>query len=113
MPLPLPTPNVTFDGQSLDALGVQANFEAIARATANLSPQGIVGLPAGTIIVHGSATPPKGYLLCDGTSYSATQYAKLFDVIGTTYGGSGGSFNVPNLVGGTINSVTLHFHIKL
>ena len=113
MSFPLPTPNVASDGETLDALGIQANFEAIAKATTNLSPQGIVGLPAGTIIPHGSATPPKGYLLCDGSAYSATQYAKLFEVIGTTFGGSGGNFNVPNLVGGTINSVTLHFHIKL
>jgi len=111
VPLPLPSPNVAL-GDGLDALGVQANFEALAKATANLSPQGIVGLPAGTIIVHGSATAPQGYLLCDGASKSASQFARLYAVIGTTYGGSGGNFNLPNLVGGQINAVTLHFHIK-
>lgn len=41
-----------------------------------------------------------GWLLCDGKSYPTTgTYANLFKAIGYTYGGSGGSFNVPNLGG--------------
>lgn len=40
-----------------------------------------------------------GWLMCDGTAYSRTLYAKLYSVIGTTYGAGDGSttFNVPNL----------------
>lgn len=61
----------------------------------------------GTIIAYGGATPPKGYLACDGTSYSRTAYADLFAAIGTTWGSSVSAasptvpsatmFNVPNL----------------
>lgn len=37
------------------------------------------------------------YLLCDGRSCNIIEYQELFNVIGYTYGGSGASFNVPNL----------------
>lgn len=42
---------------------------------------------------------PVGWLKCDGSAYSRTTYARLFNVIGTTYGNGDGSttFNVPNL----------------
>ena len=43
---------------------------------------------------------PRGYLLADGTSYKTTDYPELFDIIGYTYGGSDGTFNVPNLCDG-------------
>ena len=46
------------------------------------------------------ATTPEGWLLCDGSAVSRTDYANLFSVIGTTYGDGDGSttFNVPDLV---------------
>ena len=43
---------------------------------------------------------PRGYLLADGASYKTTDYPELFDIIGYTYGGSDGTFNVPNLCDG-------------
>ena len=51
------------------------------------------------ISIHAGATAPTGWLLCDGTSYATTSYATLFAVVGYTFGGSGASFNVPNLKG--------------
>jgi hypothetical protein len=57
-------------------------------------------VPTGTIIMHPSATAPAGYVLCNGTSLNQVGvYAKLFAVIGTTYGGGGGFFNKPNFQG--------------
>lgn len=53
--------------------------------------------PIGSITVFTGATVPKGWLLCDGTSYSQLTYATLFAVVGTTFGGSGGNFNVPTI----------------
>lgn len=46
------------------------------------------------------ASPPEGYLLCDGAAVSRTTYANLFSRIGTTFGAGDGSttFNVPNLI---------------
>jgi len=40
---------------------------------------------------------PFGWLLCNGQSVLGSVYPDLSAAIGTTYGGSGGSFNVPNL----------------
>jgi len=54
--------------------------------------------PVGTITMFGGSSAPAGWLLCDGGSYSTTgTYADLYAVIGTTYGGSGGTFNVPDM----------------
>lgn len=51
---------------------------------------------------------PQGYLLCDGSAVSRTDYADLFTVIGTTYGAGDGSttFNVPNLSGRVVIGVS-------
>lgn len=38
-----------------------------------------------------------GLLPCDGRSLSTTTYSNLYSVIGTSFGGSGSSFNIPNL----------------
>jgi microcystin-dependent protein len=57
------------------------------------------GNPVGTILIWSTLTAPTNYLWCDGSSYSTTTYAELFAIIGYTYGGSGGNFNVPEMRG--------------
>lgn len=56
-------------------------------------------IPIGSINPFGGSAAPTGWLLCDGTSYSTSTYADLFNVVGYTYGGTGPSFLVPNLKG--------------
>lgn len=58
-------------------------------------------VPTGVLYPYAGASAPSGYLLCQGQSVSTTTYAALFSVIGYTYGGSGGSFNLPDLRGRT------------
>ena len=53
----------------------------------------------GEIKLWPTATVPKGWRLCDGSSLSKTSYSALYNVIGTTYGGSGSYFYLPNLKG--------------
>jgi microcystin-dependent protein len=53
--------------------------------------------PAGVISQFAGSSAPDGYLLCTGQSVSTTTFANLFAAIGYTYGGSGSSFNIPNL----------------
>ena len=53
--------------------------------------------PIGTIAKYGGTTAPDGWLLCDGRALNKTEYADLFDDIGTNYGGSGSTFNLPAL----------------
>lgn len=59
-------------------------------------------LPAvvGAVVAFAGRTTPQGWLLCDGSAVSRTDYAALYAVIGTTYGAGNGSttFNLPNLV---------------
>ena len=59
-------------------------------------------LPAGMVNAYAGSTAPSGWLLCDGQAVSATTYPRLFAAIKYTYGGSGDSFNLPNLKGKVI-----------
>jgi microcystin-dependent protein len=54
----------------------------------------------GTIIMYGGSTAPEGFLVCDGSAVSPSDYSDLYDVIGSTYGlTADGNFKVPNLKG--------------
>lgn len=55
--------------------------------------------PPGTHYKFAGSTLPAGFLWCDGTSYSTSTYPNLFNAIGYVHGGSGGSFNVPDMRG--------------
>jgi microcystin-dependent protein len=55
-------------------------------------------VPIGSITMFGGATPPTGWLICDGSSLATTgTYAALFAVLQYAFGGSGANFNLPNL----------------
>ena len=59
------------------------------------------GTPIGGIVIWSGAvgSPPDGFILCDGTAISRTDFATLFTIVGTTFGTGNGSstFNIPNL----------------
>jgi microcystin-dependent protein len=61
------------------------------------------GVPVGSIIPFGGKAEkiPAGWLACDGTTYDGSKpaYAQLYDVLGNSWGGSGTTFNVPDLRG--------------
>lgn len=56
-------------------------------------------LQSGMLMAYAGSSAPSGWLLCYGQAISKTSYAILFSVIGTTYGGSGDNFNLPDLRG--------------
>jgi hypothetical protein len=56
-------------------------------------------VPSGAIMPFAMDSAPTGWLAANGASVSTTTYATLFAAIGYTYGGSGGSFNLPDLRG--------------
>lgn len=64
-------------------------------------PTGSLTVPSGTVAAFGGATPPGGWLTCDGSAVSRATYSDLFNAIGTIWGsGDGGStFNLPDLQG--------------
>ena len=57
--------------------------------------------PSGVMTMYGGNTAPRGWLLCDGSAVSRTQFANLFGVIGTNFGSGDGSttFNLPDMRG--------------
>ena len=74
--------------------------------------------PVGSVKMYAGSGTPSKWLYCDGSAVSRTTYAKLFGVIGTTYGAGDGSttFNVPDFRGrvgvgvgtGTATGATAH-----
>ena len=59
------------------------------------------GTPVGVVQPYLGTTAPEKYVLCNGAAISRTEYAELFAIIGTRYGGGNGSttFNVPDFQG--------------
>lgn len=56
-------------------------------------------LPSGAVLPFAGATPPSGWLACDGSEVSRSAYPDLYAYIGTLYGAGNGSttFNLPDL----------------
>ncbi len=70
-------------------------------ARGNYYLDGYVLIPAGTIIQSAAINRPNGWLDCDGSSLSASAYADLFNAIGYAFGGSSGTFLLPDMRGRT------------
>lgn len=58
-------------------------------------------LPAGIITSFGGVNIPDGWLKCDGSIISRTEYSRLFNAIGELYGAGDGenTFQLPDLRG--------------
>ena len=60
-------------------------------------------VPSGAVLPFAynvtSGTAPSGWLVCDGSIYTVAAYPVLGTLLGNTYGGSAGTFAVPNLEG--------------
>lgn len=54
-------------------------------------------VPTGAVMPYAGSSAPGGWALCNGDSLSTTTYSTLFAIVGYTYGGAGGNFNVPDL----------------
>src|SRR5208337_4201331 len=64
----------------------------------NLTVEGTLNVvPSGSLVMFAGSTAPNGWLICDGSSLVVASYSALFAVIGYTYGGSGPTFNIPDM----------------
>lgn len=73
-------------------------------------PDGTVSILSGqigTIVISPVVTPPGHTLECNGAAISRSAYAKLFEVLGTTYGAGDGTntFNLPDFRGRFLRGV--------
>lgn len=97
--------NLTVDGStelnSETSINANVNVNGVVDCS-DLLVNSMVLVPTGTVVSFIKTSAPSGWLICDGTAYSRTFYNKLFSVIGTTFGGDVGTFNVPDLRGRTI-----------
>ena len=72
----------------------QSRIEAVERVQGG---QGYLpDAPVGAMYSWPGASPPQTWAWADGTAYPTTTYPELFAIVGYTYGGSGGTFNVPD-----------------
>lgn len=63
-------------------------------------PSGVCdAVPIGTIAAFGGVNLPAGWMMCNGSSLSSTTFPDLYKAIGTTWGGIGDNFKVPDLRG--------------
>lgn len=87
---------ITYDNteSGMTATNVQDAITELSTA-----PKGGPGVPVGSVFWLAAQTAPEGYLICDGSAVSRTEYADLFAAIGTTFGTGDGSttFALPNL----------------
>lgn len=51
----------------------------------------------GSIELFAGDKPPKGWAKCEGQTLSVQNYMALYNVIGTSFGGTGNNFNLPDL----------------
>ena len=80
----------------------------VAQGQADGSPSGGAGLaPSGSIVAFGGTVAPDGWLICDGSALSRTQYASLFGAIGVAHGAGDGvtTFNLPDYRGRFLRGV--------
>lgn len=87
---------------SISDLALQMNNVVGLTTALGLNP-GSTGtlalLNTGTCVLYAGTTLPANVVLCNGGAYDTALYADLFKAIGYSFGGSGASFNVPNIPG--------------
>lgn len=82
--------------QPMSNLDVSGNINTSQKYTINYIS---IAPPVGSIMAFTVGVSPDGWLLCDGAAYGKTDYSALFAVIGSIFGVSDTSFNVPNYQG--------------
>lgn len=64
----------------------------------------IANMPIGSIIDWAADVAPAGWLACDGSAISRSDYSDLFNTVGIAYGAGNGTttFNIPDISGSII-----------
>lgn len=97
------TGNLNMGGNKLTNLPVVAypnlDGDAVPKKYVDDSLASIAAVPSGTVASYAGGSVPIGWILCDGRVLSTLTFPDLFNAVGYTYGGSGASFNVPDLRG--------------
>ncbi len=79
-----------------------SDYEVIRSAINTTNMGASIMMPIGGICMYPSATPPTGYLLCDGSLLDIPTYPALYAIIGHSFdavAGQTATFNVPDMRG--------------
>lgn len=96
-----PVPHTFTAGTPAKAAEVNENFAAIVDQLAAIETRLQALVPTGTILPFTGTVIPPGFLACDGSPVSRTDFKPLFDVIGVAFGEGDqvATFNLPDLRG--------------
>ncbi len=99
-------------GETIDEISNESDF---AKSSSRIVPtqhavkEYVDSLLVGSISPFAMGTPPDGWLGCNGMALSRTDYSRLFERIGETYGAGDGqtTFNIPDLRGVFVRGIDL------
>ena len=89
----------SFAPESISTLAVTMDDFAVSLSTTWSSAKLNLMTPPGTVIDYAGTSIPSGWLLCDGSAVSRSEYPDLFAAIGEAWGAGDGvtTFNIPDL----------------
>lgn len=83
-----------------DITTIQGDITSIETDISNIETSIGDVMPIGSMIMYPIAAEPSSkWKICEGQALNKNTYADLFDVIGYNFGGSGTTFNLPNMKG--------------
>lgn len=107
------TPNLTFSvGQEVVSSGADSINDLINNMLAIYPVGALMYFHQSPTAAVETVAPLGKFIQCNGAGISTTTYATLFALIGYTYGGSGGTFNLPDLRGRYPVSVGSHTDVS-
>ncbi len=95
---------IAIDGKELKG---RQRVASVPYAVRSSLPPAAMLVPPGAIVAYAGASAPPGWLMCDGSAVSRTEYAALFAAIGVTHGRGDGTstFNLPDYRGRFLRGV--------
>jgi microcystin-dependent protein len=79
------------------ATGPSSTLAGPTGPTGAVGPVGAASAITGEIRQYAGNVVPPGWAFCNGASAATASYPALFEMIGYTFGGSGTTFNLPNM----------------
>ncbi len=77
--------------------------QEVEKVRAEMKAQAV---PIGCVQAYAGDKIPTGWVECNGQEYNKTKYPELYKAIGTSWGGSGDMFRVPDLRGQFLRGVS-------
>lgn len=79
--------------------GQPGHFAHTDWLTASVKALDSDAVPVGAVLLWSAGSPPGGWLICDGSTFSSTLYPRLAALLGDTFGvHSGDNYYLPNYV---------------